>query len=76
MHRLPRTRAGLKGVAQHDGFAALRTGRDHIDGTFGDVLKILEVTLGLCGKLLISRRAGCRAGPALERLGSASTGAV
>ena len=60
------TGADLEWVAKNNGFTALRTGRDHIDGTLGNIFKILEIALGFHRKLFIRGRTGGRAGPSLE----------
>jgi hypothetical protein len=60
--------AGLEWIAKNNGFTALRTGGDHIDGTLGEILKIMEIALGFQRKLFIRGRAGGKAGPSLERL--------
>ena len=56
----------LEWVAKTNGFTALRAGGDHIDGTLGDVLEVLEITLGFYRKLFIRGCAGGRGGPTLE----------
>ncbi len=38
-----------KRVSQHDGLAAFRTGRDHIDPAFHEIFDSFEVTFGLYG---------------------------
>jgi hypothetical protein len=68
MNGLSRAWADFEWAAKNDGFTALRAGGDHIDGTFGEILKELEIALGFSRKLFIRGRAcGC-AGPSFERL--------
>ncbi len=58
IHLSRATGTGLERIAKCDGFTPLRASGNHIDGTLGDLFKVLEIALGFHRELLIRGRAG------------------
>ena len=57
-HLSPATETGPERIAKRNGFTALRAGGYHIDGTLGDLFKVLEIALGFHRELFVRGRAG------------------